>query len=227
MRKPIVTALSAMLSAAIALSLTATASYAQNGITTDTASNTVQTQAQPDAETSAQPEATTQSETGAAEAQTQAPAQSETDTQPQTETQIQPQTEPETQPQSQAETTFQPEAQPESQPESEAQQDTATPLQTQSTDNTIRAAMNGYAHSASSDPQNGITLTAYWNDPKLGSPTTFHVEASGGSGNYQFRMDAPHTAILMNGPSNPSQTRVAANGPSTPPRKPHTTTRSP
>lgn len=191
MRKPIVTALSAMLSAAIALSLTATASYAQNGITTDTASNTVQTQAQPDAETSAQPEATTQSETGAAEAQTQAPAQSETDTQPQTETQIQPQTEPETQPQSQAETTFQPEAQPESQPESEAQQDTATPLQTQSTDNTIRAAMNGYAHSASSDPQNGITLTAYWNDPKLGSPTTFHVEASGGSGNYQFRMDAP------------------------------------
>lgn len=82
-----------MLSAAIALSLTATASYAQNGITTDTASNTVQTQAQPDAETSAQPEATTQSETGAAEAQTQAPAQSETDTQPQTETQIQPQTE--------------------------------------------------------------------------------------------------------------------------------------
>lgn len=51
--------------------------------------------------------------------------------------------------------------------------------------------MNGYAHSASSDPQNGITLTAYWNDPKLGSPTTFHVEASGGSGNYQFRMDAP------------------------------------
>lgn len=51
--------------------------------------------------------------------------------------------------------------------------------------------MNGYAHSASSDPQNGITLTAYWNDLKLGSPTTFHVEASGGSGNYQFRMDAP------------------------------------
>ena len=47
MRKPIVTALSAMLSAAIALSLTATASYAQNGITTDTASNTVQTQKHP------------------------------------------------------------------------------------------------------------------------------------------------------------------------------------
>lgn len=189
MRKPIVTALSVMLSAAIALSLTATASYAQNGITTDTASNTVQMQAQSDAETAAQPEATTQSETGAAEAQTQAPAQSETDAQPQTESETHP--EPETQTQSQAQTTTQPEAQPETQPESETQQDTATPLQTHSTDNTIRAAMNGYAHSASSDPQNGITLTAYWNDPKLGSPTAFHVEASGGSGNYMFRMDAP------------------------------------
>lgn len=193
MRKPIVTALSVMLSAAITLSLTATASYAQDEVTADTAPNTVQTQAQPETEATIQPEANTQSETNTAEAQTQAPAQSETDAQPQTESETQPGPNAQTQPQ--ATTTTQPEAQPEAQPETqpapETQQDTATPLQTQSTDNTIRAAMNGYAHSASSDSQNGITLTAYWNDPKLGSPTTFHVEASGGSGNYQFRMDAP------------------------------------
>lgn len=189
MRKPIVAALSVMLSAAITLSLTATASYAQDEVTADTAPNTVQTQAQPETEATIQPEANTQSETNTAEAQTQAPAQSETDAQPQTESETQPGPNAQTQPQ--ATTTTQPEAQPETQPAPETQQDTATPLQTQSTDNTIRAAMNGYAHSASSDPQNGITLTAYWNDPKLGSPTTFHVEASGGSGNYQFRMDAP------------------------------------
>ena len=178
-----------MLSAAITLSLTATASYAQDEVTADTAPNTVQTQAQPETEATIQPEANTQSETNTAEAQTQAPAQSETDAQPQTESETQPGPNAQTQPQ--ATTTTQPEAQPETQPAPETQQDTATPLQIQSTDNTIRAAMNGYAHSASSDPQNGITLTAYWNDPKLGSPTTFHVEASGGSGNYQFRMDAP------------------------------------
>lgn len=50
MRKPIVTALSVMLSAAITLSLTATASYAQDEVTADTAPNTVQTQAQPETE---------------------------------------------------------------------------------------------------------------------------------------------------------------------------------
>lgn len=32
---------------------------------------------------------------------------------------------------------------------------------------------------------------AEWNDPVLGQPTTFHVSATGGSGKYQFRMDAP------------------------------------
>lgn len=71
MRKPIVTALSVMLSAAITLSLTATASYAQDEVTADTAPNTVQTQAQPETEATIQPEANTQSETDAAEAQTQ------------------------------------------------------------------------------------------------------------------------------------------------------------
>lgn len=30
-----------------------------------------------------------------------------------------------------------------------------------------------------------------WNDPVLGQPTTFHLSATGGSGAYKFRMDAP------------------------------------
>lgn len=36
-----------------------------------------------------------------------------------------------------------------------------------------------------------MTLKAGWNDPVLGQPTIFHVSATGGSGNYKFRMDAP------------------------------------
>lgn len=37
----------------------------------------------------------------------------------------------------------------------------------------------------------GVTLKVEWNDPRLGEPTIFHVSATGGSGNYKFRMDAP------------------------------------
>ena len=36
-----------------------------------------------------------------------------------------------------------------------------------------------------------VTLKVEWNNPRLGEPTTFHVSATGGSGNYKFRMDAP------------------------------------
>ncbi len=47
-----------------------------------------------------------------------------------------------------------------------------------------------YQHSTTA--QSGdIMLTVQWNDPKLGQETTFHVSATGGSGAYQFRMDAP------------------------------------
>ena len=45
-----------------------------------------------------------------------------------------------------------------------------------------------YSDTASS---NGITLKVEWNEPALGQETTFHVSASGGSGNYKFRMDSP------------------------------------
>ena len=37
----------------------------------------------------------------------------------------------------------------------------------------------------------GVTLKVEWNDPVLGQETTFHVSATGGSGNYKFRMEAP------------------------------------
>ena len=47
-----------------------------------------------------------------------------------------------------------------------------------------------YAHSKE-DTSGAVTLKAEWNDPVLGQPTIFHVSATGGSGNYKFRMDAP------------------------------------
>ena len=47
-----------------------------------------------------------------------------------------------------------------------------------------------YAHSEEA-VSGAVTLKAEWNDPVLGQPTIFHVSATGGSGNYKFRMDAP------------------------------------
>lgn len=53
-----------------------------------------------------------------------------------------------------------------------------------------KAAANGYQHSDSAT-SGSVTLTVEWKDPVLGQPTTFHVSATGGSGSYLFRMDAP------------------------------------
>ena len=47
-----------------------------------------------------------------------------------------------------------------------------------------------YAHSEEA-ASGAVTLKAEWNDPVLGQPTIFHVSATGGSGSYKFRMDAP------------------------------------
>lgn len=47
-----------------------------------------------------------------------------------------------------------------------------------------------YAHSEEA-ASGAVTLKAEWNDPVLGQSTIFHVSATGGSGNYKFRMDAP------------------------------------
>ena len=47
-----------------------------------------------------------------------------------------------------------------------------------------------YQHS-DTETEKGVTLKVEWNDPVLGQPTTFHVSATGGSGAYKFKMDAP------------------------------------
>lgn len=58
------------------------------------------------------------------------------------------------------------------------------------TEQATRVATSGYQHSDSAT-SGSVTLTVEWNDPVLGQPTTFHVSATGGSGSYLFRMDAP------------------------------------
>ena len=52
------------------------------------------------------------------------------------------------------------------------------------------ATTTTYAHTETAE-QNGVTLTVGWNDAAAGEPTTFHLSATGGSGAYKFRMDAP------------------------------------
>ena len=47
-----------------------------------------------------------------------------------------------------------------------------------------------YQHSEA-ETSGSVTMKVEWNDPVLGQPTTFHVSATGGSGAYKFRMDAP------------------------------------
>lgn len=86
---------------------------------------------------------------------------------------------------------------------SQGESDTANPNSNQSglqaslasdmsldTEQATRAATSGYQHSDSAT-SGSVTLTVEWNDPVLGQPTTFHVSATGGSGRYHFRMDAP------------------------------------
>lgn len=63
------------------------------------------------------------------------------------------------------------------------------------TEQATRVATSGYQHSDSST-SGGVTLTVEWNDPVLGQPTTFHVSATGGSGSYLFRKDAPSYSNL-------------------------------
>lgn len=58
------------------------------------------------------------------------------------------------------------------------------------TEQATKATVSGYQHSDSATT-GSVTLTAEWNEPVLGQPTTFHVSATGGSGSYLFRKDAP------------------------------------
>ena len=86
---------------------------------------------------------------------------------------------------------------------SQGESDTANPNSNQSglqaslasdmsldTEQATRPAVSGYQHSDSAT-SGSVTLTVEWNDPVLGQTTTFHVSATGGSGSYLFRMDAP------------------------------------
>ena len=54
----------------------------------------------------------------------------------------------------------------------------------------IHAEESQYEHYDTAT-EGSITLRVEWNDPVLGQETTFHVSATGGSGNYKFRMEAP------------------------------------
>ena len=54
----------------------------------------------------------------------------------------------------------------------------------------IHAEESAYSHCETAT-SGSVTMKVEWNDPVLGQPTTFHVSATGGSGAYKFRMDAP------------------------------------
>lgn len=64
------------------------------------------------------------------------------------------------------------------------------PMTEKSWDDSNDSVETTYAHSEETT-LGAVTLKAEWNDPVLGQPTIFHVSATGGSGNYKFRMDAP------------------------------------
>lgn len=64
------------------------------------------------------------------------------------------------------------------------------PMTEKSWDDSNDSVETTYAHSEETT-LGAVTLKAEWNDPVLGQPTTFHISATGGSGNYLFRMDAP------------------------------------
>lgn len=64
------------------------------------------------------------------------------------------------------------------------------PMTEKSWDDSNDSVETTYAHSEEA-ASGAVTLKAEWNDPVLGQPTTFHISATGGSGNYLFRMDAP------------------------------------
>ena len=65
-----------------------------------------------------------------------------------------------------------------------------TELSNANEDENINKETTDYDNNNSSS-SNGVTLKVEWNNPVLGEPTTFYVSATGGSGSYLFRMDAP------------------------------------
>lgn len=80
----------------------------------------------------------------------------------------------------------------EPEPETASPESAAAEPAAQSSENAIAptATAATYTHTETAE-QNGVTLTLGWNDAPAGEPTTFHLSATGGSGAYKFRMDAP------------------------------------
>lgn len=80
----------------------------------------------------------------------------------------------------------------EPEPETASSESAADEPAAQSLENAIAPTTTTatYAHTETAE-QNGVTLTLGWDDAPAGEPTTFHLSATGGSGVYKFRMDAP------------------------------------
>ena len=72
----------------------------------------------------------------------------------------------------------------------EPEPETASPKVTDEPMPTLAADVHVYTNSDTAT-SGSVTLKVEWNDPVIGEPTTFHVSATGGSGAYLFRMDAP------------------------------------
>ena len=72
----------------------------------------------------------------------------------------------------------------------EPEPETASPKVTDEPMPTLAADAHVYTNSDTAT-SGSVTLKVEWNDPVIGEPTTFHVSATGGSGAYLFRMDAP------------------------------------
>ena len=80
----------------------------------------------------------------------------------------------------------------EPEPETASPESAAAEPAAQSPENAIAPTITTatYTHTETAE-QNGVKLTLGWNDAPAGEPTTFHLSATGGSGAYKFRMDAP------------------------------------
>ena len=88
-----------------------------------------------------------------------------------------------------------------------------------------KAAASEYQHSDSAT-SGSVVLTVEWNDPVLGQPTNFHVNATGGSGSFLFVCMRPRALTPMKMPTSQSPTQAAESGHSTPMRALATTSRS-
>lgn len=83
-------------------------------------------------------------------------------------------------------------AEKEPEPETASSESAAAEPAAQSSEHAITptATTSTYTHTETAE-QNGVTLTLGWSDAPAGDTTTFHLSATGGSGEYKFRMDAP------------------------------------